>query len=441
MKKKDVIKSLIREFHHRAIPDFIPRLIPIPDGLDKIITLIGPRRSGKTFRLYQIVAEILKTHHKESIIFLNLEDERLDLSVHELDLIIQAYRELYPEQDLSECTFFFDEIQNVTGWEKFIRRVYDTLSPHIFLTGSNAKMLSSEISTSLRGRSISYEIFPLSFKEYLRFNNISYDRYIPEIQAQIYNALDDYMEYGGFPELVNIQDKEIKFKILQEYYQVMLFRDLIDHYAIKNIVALKYFLKRLMASATKEISVNRIFNDLKSADIRIGKNSLYLFLDYAESIFLIRTLPKLSFKLPVREFGERKLYVIDTGLLNSLIYRFTADRGKAVENIVYWELQRRQEHIFFIKNGFECDFVSMSTDGSAYNAIQVCMDLHDSLTRKREIKGLISACRKLHLNRGTIISFDERDEITEQGINIKVIPLPQFLCENEIRDTMQQSYE
>lgn len=432
MKKKEVVKSLIREFHHRSIPVFVPRENQIPTDLDKIITLIGPRRSGKTFRLYQIVSEILKKQAKESIVFLNFEDERLDLNVQDLDLIIQAYRELYPEQDISGTTFFFDEIQNVPGWEQFVRRVYDTLSRRIFLTGSNAKMLSSEISTSLRGRSISFEVFPLSFREYLCFQNIKYDKYIPEIQAQVFRALDQYIEYGGFPELVAIHDREIKNKILQEYYQVMLFRDLVDHYAIKNIVALKYFLKRLLASATKEVSINRIFNDLKSANIKIGKNSLYTFLDYAESIFLVNTLPKFSSQLPVREFGERKIFVIDTGLLNALIYRFTADKGKAVEQIVYWELHRRTDHVFFIKNGFECDFVTMTAQGTVYNAIQVCLDLSDPLTRKREIKGVVTACRKLNLAKGIIISFDEQEEIVDHEVEIRVITLPQFLCEEGV---------
>ena len=432
MKRKDIVKFLIREFQYREVPDFVPREDHIPVDLAKIITLVGPRRSGKTFRLYQIVSEILETHSKESIIFLNLEDERLDFAAHDLDLIIQGYRELYPEQDLSQCTFFFDEIQNVPGWEQFIRRVYDTLSQRIFLTGSNAKMLSSEIATSLRGRSISYEVFPLSFREYLRFQNISYDRYIPEIQAQVSNALDEYMEYGGFPELVPIRDQEIKNKILQEYYQVMLFRDLVDHYEIKNIIALKYFLKRLLASATKEISVHRIFNDLKSANIKIGKNSLYAFLDYAESIFLVKTLAKFSAKLPVRESGERKIFAIDTGLLNALIYRFTADKGKAIEQIVYWELTRRAGQVFFMKNGFECDFITMTPRGSVMNAIQVCLDLTDPLTRKREIKGLVTACKKLNLSRGTIISFDEQEEFIAHNVQITVIPLPQFLCERDV---------
>lgn len=429
MKKKDLVKSLLREFHHRPLPEFISREGTIPVDLDKIITLIGPRRSGKTFRLYQIATEILQDKDKTSLIFLNFEDERLDLEVQDLDLIIQAYRELYPERDIADCTFFFDEIQNVPGWEQFIRRVYDTLSRHIFLTGSNAKMLSSEIATSLRGRSISFTVYPLSFREYLQFKNITYDRYVPKIQAQVYNALDRYIEGGGFPELVNIEGQEIRCKVLQEYYHVMLFRDLVEHYQIKNIVALKFFLKRIFSSATKEVSVNRIFNDLKSANIKIGKNSLYAFLDYAESIFLVDGLQKYSRKLTVREFGERKIYMIDNGLLNSLVYQFTEDRGKAVEQIVYWELKRRSEQIFFIKNGFECDFVTMTSTGDVVDAIQVCIDMSALSTKKREVKGLVKACRKLGLCQGIIISFDEQDEFTVDGVNIVVTPLVQFLCE------------
>jgi len=428
MKKKNIIKALIREFQYRELPDFIPRDDPLPCDIPKIISLIGPRRSGKTFRLYQLVSELLKTHPKERIVYLNFEDERLDLTTPDLDIIIQAYRELYPEQDLSLCIFFFDEIQNVPGWEQFVRRIYDTLSQHIFLTGSNAKMLSSEIATALRGRSISYTVLPLSFREYLRFQNVTYDKYLPEIQAKIYSLLEEYMETGGFPELVFLQDREIKNKILQEYYQVMLFRDMIEHYDIKNIVALKYFLKRLFASSTKEFSVNRIFNDLKSANIKIGKNSLYAYLDYAESIFLVSSMPKYTAKLPVREFGERKIFVIDTGLLNALIYRFTDDKGKAVEQIVFWELQRRVEQVFFMKNGFECDFITLSRDGEK-SALQVCLDLSGSHTRKREIKGLTAACKKLGLARGTIVSWDEQESFTDRGIRVDVVPLPEFLCE------------
>ena len=428
MRKKEIIKSLISEFHYRELPEFIPRQDSIPTGLDKIITLVGPRRSGKTYRLYQVISELLARREKQSLVFLNFEDERLDLDVKDLDLILRAYRELYPDRDISACTFFFDELQNVDGWEQFIRRLYDTLCRRIYLTGSNAKMLSSEIASSLRGRSVSYTIYPLSFKEFLCFKKIEYNDYIPEIKAMVNNALDAYIRGGGFPELVHVEDEVIRCKILQEYYQVMLFRDLVEHYRLTNIVALKFFLKRLFASSAKEISVNRIYNDLKSANIQIGKNSLYSFLDYAESIFLVATLPKFSRKLSIREFGERKIYAIDTGLLNAVVYKFTEDKGKAVEQIVYWELMRRGKQLFFLKNGFECDFITMAPNGDLGEILQVSIDLSDPHTRKRELKGLGAACRKLGLHCGTIITLDEEDTLSDNGIDVSLVPLAQYLC-------------
>ncbi len=350
----------------------------------------------------------------------------MDFAASELDLIIQAYQELYPEEELSRCFFFFDEIQNIKGWERFVRRIYDTVSRHIFITGSNARMLGTEISTSLRGRSISYEILPLSFREFLRFKGISYEQYLPESRAKANHAFQEYMEFGGFPELVFTKEEELKYRILQEYFHVMLFRDLVEHYGIKNITALKYFLKRLFSNATKPLSINRIFNDLKSANLKIGKNSLYAYLDYAESVYLARTIKKYSFKLPAREFGERKVYVIDNGLLNALVFRFTGDRGKALEQIVFWELYRRGRRIFFMKNSFECDFIIHSGKG-AKSAIQVCLDPGDPSTRKREIKGLIAACRKLGLEKGTIVSLDDREELEAGEVLISVVPIVDFL--------------
>ena len=371
---------------------------------------------------------------------MNFEDERLDCYVNDMDLIIQAYRELYPAQDISECTFFFDEIQNVEGWEKFVRRLYDSVCRRIYLTGSNAKMLSSEIATSLRGRSISYTIYPLSFREFLRFKNIDYNWYVPEIKALVNNALETYIRCGGFPELVHVEDDDIRYRILQEYYQVMLFRDLVDHYRLTNIVALKYFLKRLLTSSAKEISVNRIYNDLKSANIRIGKNSLYSFLDYAESIFLIATLPKFSRKLSVREFGERKIYAIDTGLLNAVVYKFTEDRGRAVDQIVFWELVRRGNKLFFLKNGFECDFIIMAPDGEVEEIIQVSATVSDPNTMKRELKGLSAACRNLGLKHGTIVTLDDEDRLKHHGIDVDIVPLARFLCEQHMISQFRAIY-
>jgi predicted AAA+ superfamily ATPase len=430
MTKKDIIKSLIRDFHHRPLPDLVTRDLSIPANIKKIITVTGPRRCGKTFRLFQVASQLIKNKPKESVLYINFEDERLDLAVSELDLVIQAYRELYPGQEIRDCAFLLDEIQNVPGWEKFIRRIYDTISPNIYITGSNSRLLSSDISTSLRGRSINYELYPLSFREFLRFKNIGYDPYVPEMMAQVNHELENYIEWGGFPEVANIKDSIVRNKILQEYYHVMLFRDLVEHYQIRNTTALKFFLKRLFSSATKEVSVNRIYNDLKSAGIRIGKNTLYDFLSYAEAIFLVGCLPKYSPKLSVREFGERRIFAIDNGLLNAVIYRFTNDRGKAVEQIVYWELRRRNNEIFFLKNGFECDFLIKSYETRQKEVIQVCVDMSEPTTRKREIKGLLAACRIAGLESGVVVTMEEQDEFVVDGIGVRLVPLVHFLLES-----------
>lgn len=427
MEKKEIIKSLIREFQHKPLPEYRSREFLIPFNLEKIVTLIGVRRSGKTFLLYQIIDRLLQEIDKTAVIFFNFEDERLELAGQEADLILQAYSELYPNRDLTSCYFFFDEVQNLSGWEKFVRRLYDKVSRHIFLTGSNSRMLSSEISTSLRGRSISYEVFPLSFREYLTFSDIPVDFYVPETKANIYNAMETYLEFGGFPELVTIADPNVRYRILQEYFDVMLFRDLVEHYDIKNLVALKFFLKRLFGSATKQISINRIYNDLKSAGIKIGKNSLYEFLEQAESIFLVQTLKKYSPKISVQEFGEKKIFIIDNGLLNSVVFKFSNDRGKAMEQIVFWELRRRGAQFFFLKNGYECDFVIVSNSGKINNVVQVCSDLSDSRTLSREIKGIGTACKRFGISHGTIITYDKQDQTVIGDITINLVPLPVFV--------------
>jgi len=432
MVKKDVVKTIIRDFHHRKFPPYKRRDIVIPLDLDKIISVIGARRSGKTYILYQLIDKLIEQIDKSKIIYINFEDERLDFDVGDLDLILQGYREIYPESNLDSCYFFFDEIQNVSGWEKFVRRLYDTITKHVYLTGSNAKMLGSEISTSLRGRSISYEVYPLSFYEYLSFKEIPSDLYVSKTKGKVYNALELYLASGGFPEITEIDDNSIINRILQEYFDVMLFRDLVEHYEIKNIIALKFFLKRIFASATKPISINRIYNDLKSAGIKVGKNSLYDFIRMAEAVSMVHTIKKYSNKISIQEFGERKVYVIDNGLLNSIVFQFSSDIGKMMEQVVYWELKRRNYFIYFLKNGFECDFVIASVSG-VKDIIQVCYDISDPYTLKREVKGLVNAATELGLKSGLIITYDNKDTLDEAGVHIDIISLPEFLLQKRNR--------
>ncbi len=427
---KNTFKQIIRDFHSLPSPQIMSRDYDIPLDTGKIITLIGARRCGKTYLLYQLISRLIPDIDKEKIIFINFEDERLDIQADQLDALLQAVLELYPgHDDLSGHYFFFDEIQNIPGWEKFVRRLYDQHSKHVFVTGSNSKLLSTEIASALRGRSLSYTIYPLSFREYLRFRKIDIDPHATLGHARIRNALQQYLGQGGFPETALIEDSRIQRQILQEYYQVMTFRDLIERYQISNIPALRFFLKRLAASNSKQVSVNRLYNELKSAGVTIGKTSLYEFMQAAEAIFFIGALKKYSHKINARELGERKAYLIDMGLYHAIHFQSQADRGKLLEQMVYWELRRRnaEEALNYQRDKTECDFIIQNQDKT--QAIQVCYDLQDNDTRKREIKGLLNACKIFTLKSGTIITWAEEEQFVQDNIQIKVIPVDQFLLE------------
>jgi len=368
-----------------------------------------------------------KTPKKEYLIYINFEDERFDFKSEELDLILQSYRELYPQVNLEKVHFFFDEIQNVDGWDRFVRRIHETVGKNIYITGSNSKLLSKEISTSLRGRGLSYEMFPLNFKEYLEFNHIEADYFSSGNRAAVRNCFHRFLRHGGFPELVAI-DETLYDKILQEYYNTMLFKDLVERYEIKQVHVLKYFLKRLFASITKDVSVNKIYNELKSQGIKTGKNLLYEFLEAVEDIYLMTILQKYDASIVKQALSEKKIYCIDNGLINAVTFRFSKDMGKLLENLIGIELLKKGKKTFFYRGKVECDFITVEKD-AVNMAIQVSLSLADPSTREREIKGLLAACKTFGLARGFIITDDDEDVFVEDNIEITVIPAFKFLLD------------
>ena len=421
MKKKEQLKVIIRDFHLREYFDVKPRNLQPPLDTKKIITLIGVRRCGKTSILYDMINTLSKRIEKTKILFLNFEDERLELNIDELDLILQSFSELYPEQNLNECYFFFDEIQNISGWEKFVRRVYDTVSKNIFITGSNSKLLSSEIATSLRGRTLSYEVYPLSFSEYLSFKEIEVDLYSSKSLAYIKNAQNAFLKDGGFPEILFL-DEVYRNQTLQEYFNVLLYKDLAERYHIVNTVALKFFMKRIIASSTKQISINKIYNELKSSGIKIGKNTLYDFLDYVQNIYLALILQRYDQSLVNKELGEKKIYSIDIGLNNATEFKFSDDLGKSLENAVFLELKRNNKEIFYYRDAnSECDFIVYEKN-TITEAIQVTFEMSDEDTKKRELKGIVNVCKNFNLSRGIIITYDSEEKIIFDTIEIELVP-------------------
>lgn len=422
MNKKDILKEIIRSFHTKPPVAAIKRCLELPFNSGKVITVSGVRRSGKTCLLIDAISRLLrKGVALNRIIYINFEDERLETDKKDLDLILQAYQELYPEAELPETYFFFDEIQNVAGWEKFVRRVYDTVSKNIFVTGSNSKLLSTDIATSLRGRNLGYELFPLSFSESLAFGGIKEDIHDSRTRAKIASAAGRYLVNGGFPELFFIP-QAFHIKTLQGYFDVMLFKDLIERYERRTHAhLLKYFIKRLLANISSPLSLHKIYNELRSQGYKIDKNLLYELMEELNAIYLFFPLRKYSASVIKRENSEKKVYVVDNGLAGAVSFNIGEDRGKLLENAVFMRFHSAGSDLFFYKDKKECDFIRL-TPGGKPEAYQVAYDLAAPDTKKREFAGLIEACTRLGLAGGTVITMCEEYEEKQGGIHIQVVP-------------------
>lgn len=422
MTSKELLKTIITDTQAQTIPETWERTLKVPTNSGKIITLVGVRRSGKTYHLFHAMDELKRAGvTAKQMLYINFEDERLALTSSELDLLLQAYRELYPDLDLATCYFFFDEIQEVEGWEKFIDRLYSSISRNVFVTGSNAKLLSQDIASALRGRPITFEVYPLSFHEFITVVNPNLNPHNSADRVILVNLFERFLMQGGFPEIIT-QEESLKDKILQEYFNVMLFKDLVDRYKITQVAVLKYFCKRIVGTSAGEFSVNKIYNELKSQGYGISKDTLYEFQTYVEAIYLNRLVPKYAYSIVKAEGSQKKTYVIDQGLGVSLDFKLSQDKGRLLENTVALELLKQGKQIAYQQDAGECDFVVNEKD-MATEAIQVTFDLADEQTRKREIKGLVQCCKTLGLEKGSILTFDQEDQFESDGIQVNVMPV------------------
>lgn len=425
MGKKELLKQLIAGFQALLPIEVCPRELTLPLDSGKIITVPGVRRCGKSSLFLLAINQLIRERiiAKEQVLFLNFDDERLHLNADNLDEILQAYRELYPAIPLKDVYMFFDEVQMADDWQPFVRRVYEQECRHIFLTGSNSRMLSSELATSLRGRTLQYEEFPLSFNEFCNFTDINTNYYVPENRAKLVNAFKTYLHGGGFPEVV-LAAPLYKDKILQEYFFVMLYKDLVERYEIKNPEPIRYFIKRVMSNLTKPTSINRIYNELKSQGVSIGKNTLYDVIVQTESVYLFFSLTKYEPSLVKESTGDKKYYCIDNGLRSVLLNPHSEDNGKLLENAVFLHLRRNlriQEELHYYKGKKECDFVVVEYD-KVTRLIQVSYQMGDEETRKREVDGLLEAAQATGCRKLTIVTMEAEAEWKEQDMSIHVVP-------------------
>lgn len=415
---KKLIKKIVVEYRDylKNIPFRITKR-DININLKNSYTLIGPRRAGKT------ILGISKIRNKDNILYINFEDERLkELTYKDLDIIIECYKELYGNKPI--C--FFDEIHNVDGWGKFVRRLRDQHYT-VLISGSNSRMLSKEIGSVLGARFIKKEVLPFSLKEILRINNIKPKKstiYSKE-KFKIKKLFDKYLKRGGLPE---IYQKKMENIDLEEYYRTVLdtilFKDIMMRYSIRNKNALDLVIKKIAENSGNSISITRIKNLLKSIGLKIGKPTVSNYIRYLKEAFLIFECTDYTKSFSERE-SRKKYYFYDNGLLDQFIFRKVD--SKLVENLVAIELKRRNKDMFFHRKDRECDFITKDKKG-INRAIQVTYELNTN-NRKRELEGLIEALDEYRLEKGLILTYEQEDNLKKDGKEIIVKPIWKWILE------------
>jgi len=413
---KEVIKRLIAEKQAEiASTKLIERRANLEPAANYVF--IGPRRAGKTYLMYQHIQYLIRSKEAsiEEVLYINFEDERIaSIKAEELGLLLDAYKEMFDVTPL----IFLDEIQNVTGWEKFARRLSDS-KYRVFVTGSNAQMLSKDIYTTLGGRFIAYEVFPFSFEEYLTYHQIvlSKNWMYTDVCTQVIKLFRNYFYYGGFAESFAINDKR---SWLNSLYQKILLGDIISRNDIRNENAIRVLVKKLAESVMQPSSLARIKNIVDSTGATISRNTLTDYLQLLSDAYLVFGISNYSDKLSDKETFKKR-YFFDNGLLNLFLFD---PETKLLENLVAIDLKKKYgDDLFFYNKNVEIDFFIPKER----RAVQVSYRMANDVTRHREVSALLKLSEVYRLDSLEIITFDEQATWQENGATIQIIPAWKWL--------------
>ena len=410
--KREIIETLVLD--QREVLDKKEKGLLRNVDFDKLIStkqitvISGIRRSGKSTLLLQLMQE-----YKEYS-YMNFDDERLlNFSVSDFEELLSVFAKFTKSKVL-----FFDEIQNIEGWERFIRRIFDE-GYKIFITGSNAKLLSSELATHLTGRYIKIELYPFSFSEFLSYHNINYQRLTSSTRSEIMSLFDDYLLTGGFPEMIKYDDDEFLFRV----YEDILYKDLIVRYKIKNIKQFKNLSQYLFTNFTNSIS----YNSLKSVLNIKSATTVQEYISYLEESYLLFELYKYDFSLKKQFVSNKKVYTIDNGIRNKVALRFSTDKGRFLENMVFIELRRRQKKFYFYKTSKNLEIDFLYNENEQVHLLQVSYGLDDLKTREREIKAIVDAAGELPQTKNLLLTYNEEDTLVDNNVEIKILPVWKWL--------------
>ena len=433
----DTLKEMILDFQEAEWPTGVPRRLEVTQLPGKAMVCIGVRRGGKSTFMFQLMQGLIDSGvSRQNVLYLNFFDDRLHGLQHEkLGTILEAYYMIYPEKKQTEKVYcFFDEIQVISGWEPFIDRVMRTEKCEVYITGSSAQMLSKEIATQMRGRALTWEMFPFSFREFLDFKGIRSDGDLSTKQRlTIQKTFEAFWQSGGFPEVAGLT-RPLRIKAHQEYWGAMLFRDLIERHDISHPKAVTDLAHRLVDNIASLYSINNLTGYLKSLGHKAPKSAVSHFLSWFEDAYILFTVRIYDASLSRANTNPKKIYCIDHALVTSVSSGILINSGHLLENMVFVALRRITPDIFYYKsrNGREVDFI-VQRPGYSRMLVQVCESMAEPQTRKREVTALCEAMAELQLTEGIIVTRNEEELIKAESGQISVVPAWRFLLNISVR--------
>lgn len=430
----DLLKELILDFQNQVLDTGIKRHLKYEPVRGKAFVCIGVRRCGKSTLLYQIIEDLRrKGINNENILYINFFDDRLmDIKHGNLSLVTEAYYSMFPEKKGTERIYcFFDEIQEAENWEPFIDRLLRTEKCDVFITGSSSKMLTREVATQMRGRSVSWELFPFSFKEYAAYKKVDYNRLTSKNRMLLRKCFDEYLEAGGFPEVRDVS-AGLRLKIHQEYYKTILHRDIIERYNAIHPQAVIRAGHRLISTVGSLYSINRITAYLKSMGYKVSKGFVSECIEWFEDAYFLFTVKIFSQSAAIQNVNAKKIYSVDHALIKAVTSGISSNAGHLLENIVFLHIRRHTEDLYYYRTqkATETDFVWFDDQGNKH-LVQACFSLRDPLTKKREVSALLQAMDELDLKAAVIVTLEEEDAIEKDDRKINIIPIWKYLVQDE----------
>jgi hypothetical protein len=426
-----MLKEIILDFQEIDLPTGVPRRVTVSPVSGKATVCIGVRRCGKSTFMFQLMNKLRDSGvSRQNILYLNFFDDRLHSLQHDkLGVILEVYFSLYPEKKNTEKIYcFFDEIQVVPGWESFVDRLMRTEKSEVYITGSSAQMLSREIATQMRGRALSWEMFPFSFREFLDYKGIESEGPLStKKRLTIQKAFEEYWQSGGFPEVAGL-DRMLRIKTHQEYFNAMLFRDLVERHDISHPKAVTDLAHWQVDNTGSLYSVNNLTGYLKSLGHKAPKSAVSDYLAWFEDAYVLFTVRIFDASLARANTNPKKIYCVDHALVSSISSGILINSGHLLENLVFTALRRITPDIFYYKTkaGREVDFIA-GRQGPSRMLVQVCESMADQQTRKRETTALAEAMTELKLSQGTIVTRNEDEQIQVEAGKIDVVPAWRFL--------------